>query len=102
MPPVLPQFVDAKTESIALLINSHSVTGTSQTPIYSNAAYGLLGLALESITGSSFDTIFQDGIVAPLGLRRTFWSLPPSDANAVIPGDVNSTWWNYDLGQDKP
>jgi CubicO group peptidase (beta-lactamase class C family) len=77
------------------------VAGTFETPIYSNAAYGLLGLALEKITGQTFDEVFEETISKPLGLKRTFWAFPGNDSNAVIPGDESSTWWDYDLAQDR-
>ncbi len=38
---------------------------------YSNIAYGLLGLVIEAVTGSSFAEVIEDQIVGPLGLAST-------------------------------
>lgn len=43
---------------------------------YSNAGYGILGLALASRAGTSFDALLEKRIAAPLGLRDT--TLHPS------------------------
>lgn len=39
---------------------------------YSNHGYGLLGLALERITGKSFDETLREEVLEPLGLENTF------------------------------
>lgn len=51
---------------------------------YSNAAYMLLGMALEHVTGMSFGDVLQEAISEPLGLGNTGIS-PPHKRQAIIP-----------------
>ena len=41
---------------------------------YCNTNFGLLGLAIESITGLPFDTVLENKILLPLGLNDTYYS----------------------------
>ena len=72
------------------------------TPAYSNNGFELLGLALEKITGRDMKTLFTESIVEALGLQRTSFTVPSSDQNGVIPGNVSSSGWNADLGSLNP
>ena len=90
-------------DSFKLLLNHHPVAATSSTPVYSNAAFGLLGLALESISGEPFETSFANAVLKPLGVTRASWRTPPTDPNIVVPGSgKKDSWWEYDLAQDTP
>ncbi|KAH8879802.1 beta-lactamase/transpeptidase-like protein [Thozetella sp. PMI_491] len=91
-----------REESLKLLLARHPIAAVFETPVYSNTAYGLLGLVLEKMTGESFEDIFNSEVVNSLNLTRTFWRRPPNDSNVVIPGDRASSWWDYDLAQDTP
>jgi hypothetical protein len=71
----------------------HPVFPTSTTPIYSNAAFQLLGYALENITATPFETMFNRSIVTPLGLTRTSYNLPLDNAQGVIPSTSPATTW---------
>lgn len=62
--------------------------GTSGKAHYSNANYRLLGAIIESVTGKSMATNFEEMIFAPLGLRHTYlfdWTAPrPDEVPATI------------------
>ncbi|KAH9889587.1 beta-lactamase/transpeptidase-like protein [Xylariomycetidae sp. FL2044] len=67
-------------------------------PAYSNVAFQLLAYALESITGSKFESLMEDTILKSLGLNNTFVRAP-EDARGIIPGDKVTTQWSFDLGE---
>ncbi|KAJ4256878.1 hypothetical protein NW762_008974 [Fusarium torreyae] len=69
-------------------------------PIYSNAAFQILAYALEGITNKTFPQVFNEYIQKRLRLNATYLSTPPdsADLNAIIPGDVNESRWNVDVG----
>ncbi|KAL7629769.1 hypothetical protein AAE478_001292 [Parahypoxylon ruwenzoriense] len=69
-----------------------------QTPAYSNVAFQLLGYALETITGKTFQTIVEDTVIKPLGLNHTFLRAP-KDSLGIIPGDHVETGWAFDIGE---
>ncbi|KAI1134798.1 beta-lactamase/transpeptidase-like protein [Hypoxylon sp. FL0543] len=69
-----------------------------QTPAYSNVAFQLLGYALETITGETFQTLVEDTVIKPLGLNRTFLHAP-EDSLGIIPGDHDETGWAFDIGE---
>ncbi|KAI1357944.1 beta-lactamase/transpeptidase-like protein [Xylaria arbuscula] len=71
------------------------------TPAYSDIGYVLLGYALEKMTGWPFQQSFEDKLVKPLNLTRTFYS-KPDDALGVIPGDRQKTTWAFNMGNESP
>ncbi|KAI1341103.1 beta-lactamase/transpeptidase-like protein [Xylariaceae sp. FL0016] len=71
------------------------------TPAYSDVGFTLLGYALEEMTGKPFQQSFQEKIVDPLGLNRTFYSTP-NDTVGVIPGNRYLTTWAFDMGNESP
>ncbi|KAI0965923.1 beta-lactamase/transpeptidase-like protein [Xylaria arbuscula] len=71
------------------------------TPAYSDIAYVLLGYALEKMTGKPFQQSFQDKLVKPLNLTRTFYSVP-NDTLGVVPGDRKRTTWAFNMGNESP
>ncbi|KAH7348865.1 beta-lactamase/transpeptidase-like protein [Rhexocercosporidium sp. MPI-PUGE-AT-0058] len=74
---------------------------TFQTPIYSNSAFQILALALARITGRDFKTIVDEELFRPLNLSRTSYE-KPDDSLGVIPGDANTTFWNFEIGSVWP
>ncbi len=68
-------------------------------PAYSNVAFTLSGLAMESVTGKNFSDIIAELVAEPLGLSNTLTS-PGSDDVAVIPPVENS--WGTDYGLNAP
>ncbi|KAI0134917.1 beta-lactamase/transpeptidase-like protein [Daldinia grandis] len=69
-----------------------------QTPAYSNVAFQLLGYALETITGKTFQTLMEESVIKPLGLNNTFLKAP-EDSLGIIPGDHDKTGWAFDIGE---
>ena len=67
------------------------------TPVYSNNAFPLLGLALEKITGSDLETLYNESIVKALGLQHTSFTVPKSTRDGVIPGTPTSSGWDSEL-----
>lgn len=73
-----------------------------QTPIYSNEAFQLLGMAFENITGEPLSNAFDSDIAKPLGLRRTFWNPPVNDSNAMVANPPGAQRFDEDLGDFTP
>ena len=60
---------------------------------YSNTGYGLLGVALETATGRTYEALLRERVLDPLGMSSTAITLTPElDARAATPhgatGDV--------------
>ncbi|WP_116453011.1 serine hydrolase domain-containing protein [Blastococcus litoris] len=53
---------------------------------YSNAGYGLLGMAVEAVTGTSYADHLRRAVVEPLGLRRTGPDHDPARAGEYAAG----------------
>lgn len=83
------------------ILNSHPVVPTSSTPIYSNAAFQILGYALETMTGQRFDKILEKNLIKPLGLTRTFFKTPDPKLG-VIPNYLGEYFWNFPFGDETP
>ncbi|KAI1172666.1 beta-lactamase/transpeptidase-like protein [Nemania sp. FL0916] len=67
-------------------------------PAYSNVGFQLLGYALETITGKTFESLLKDTVLSPLGLNNTFLRAPDR-ARGIIPGTPDQTGWTFDLGE---
>lgn len=70
------------------------------TPLYSNANFALLGLALSNLADMPEEDIFDQHLVKPLGLNGTTFSNPSQvTKHSVIPGgDVQKSGWKNRLG----
>ncbi|OQE13084.1 hypothetical protein PENFLA_c054G03176 [Penicillium flavigenum] len=77
------------------------LTSTSQTPIYSNAGYQILGYALESIANANYEEILWDRLIRPLNLTRSCLKVPDPSL-AVIPHNETSSWFGYEIGEEAP
>jgi len=71
------------------------VFASQTTPVYSNAAYRILGYALEAMSGRPYDALMQSKVLTPLGLNNTSADLPPGKGSWVIPGGNKSGFHNY-------
>lgn len=71
------------------------------TPAYSDTGFQILGYALESIKGSSFQSMMEDSVLKPLALNRTYYASPP-DSVGIIPGNAKDSGWAYQLGDESP
>lgn len=71
---------------------------TAYTPAYSNEAFALIGLALQSIFNEELEDVFNSAIVNALGLTSTSYNVPINTPDtAVIPGSPSSSGWDADL-----
>jgi len=50
---------------------------------YSNSNYFALGTIVEKLTGQTYATVLQQQILQPLGLTKTYYSLPPANQSAT-------------------
>ena len=75
---------------------------------YSNLGYGLLGLALESLTGESVPALMDRTIIKPWGLRDTSFGAPEGKEDRYVgthSGDIPFFWFrgrhvrSHDLGE---
>jgi CubicO group peptidase (beta-lactamase class C family) len=74
---------------------------SGETPAYSNIAFQIFSYALEGITGKSFQSSVEDGVLTPLGLNNTFYTTP-NNTLGVIPGSWKDTQWAVQLGEETP
>jgi hypothetical protein len=83
-------------------ITRHPVFAPSTTPIYSNVAYQILAYAIENISNNRpFNSILLDDMLKPLCMTRTSTSTPNSSIVA-IPGGVEGSGWDVDIGDETP
>ncbi|PLB39806.1 serine hydrolase domain-containing protein, partial [Aspergillus candidus] len=83
------------------LLKSHPVVPTGGTPVYSNAAFQILGYVVENATGRSYNDLVHTELVDRLGLNGSY-SSPPDPKLGVIPGDVRSSMWGLDIADETP
>lgn len=74
----------------------HPVYAPFTTPVYSNAAFEILGYVLEKVTSQPYETVVQNTIFKPLGLSRSTVSKPRNTSQGVVP--VGKSDWDFDLG----
>ncbi|KAI9926587.1 hypothetical protein MW887_004355 [Aspergillus wentii] len=82
-------------------LKRHPVVPSASTPVYSNAAFQILAYALETMTSQTYEGLLVKDILRPLGLNHSSYS-KPDDKLGVIPGDVNSSYWALDSGDETP
>ncbi|KAI4179774.1 MAG: hypothetical protein LQ346_007123 [Caloplaca aetnensis] len=66
---------------------------------YSNMNFVLLGFALESVTGLSYEELINETIFQPLGMQHSRLT-KPLDSEGVIPNTTND--WTADIGTYGP
>jgi len=75
---------------------------------YSNLGYGLLGLALESLTGETVPALMERTVIKPWGLRDTSFGAPEGKEDRIVgthSGDIPFFWFrgrhvrSHDLGE---
>lgn len=71
------------------------------TPIYSNAAFQILGYALENITSQSFPNLF-DKLLGRLGTTSSSYREPKTTKNSVIPVSGLASWYSVNLLDETP
>jgi len=83
------------------IVQRHPIVPTSSTPIYSNAAFQILGYLLEEMTGHNFQEVLAYDLLEPLGLFRTFYNTPDSSLG-IIPNTDGLKYWNFPMGDETP
>jgi CubicO group peptidase (beta-lactamase class C family) len=83
------------------LLQAHPIFPTSTTPIYSNAAFQVVGYVVEALAGKDFQTVLKDDIINPLRLGHTFYTTP-STKLGVIPTTQGEYYWNFQMGDETP
>ncbi|OAQ77943.1 penicillin-binding protein [Purpureocillium lilacinum] len=79
-------------------IKRHPVLPPFTAPVYSNAAYRILGYVVEAIAGSPYDAVLARSVLRPLGLKKTSTASPSGSGVGVIPpGDSG---WGRPLGDE--
>lgn len=89
-------------EFFANFIQRAPVVLPGTTPIFSNAAFQILGYALEHITGKSFPSMLEDGILDPLGMTSSSLLAPEDYTDGVIPVDESTSGWAETIGDGSP
>lgn len=83
------------------LINHPPVFAPFTTPIYSNAAFGVLAFALENITNKSFPDMMAS-MYTKLNLTKTSYTTPNSTDGGVIPWNTTYAGWDIDEAAGDP
>jgi len=68
--------------------------------VYSNAAFQILGYALEAISNDTFQNILENQLLKALNLTHTFYTTPDTSLG-IIPSGAAS-FWDMDLGDENP
>ncbi|KAJ5149866.1 hypothetical protein N7448_001444 [Penicillium atrosanguineum] len=83
------------------MVQRHPIVPTSRTPIYSNAAFQILGYVVEAMAGDDYSKVLSDDILKPLNLSRTSYGAPDTSLG-VIPNKGGLEWWNFAMGDEIP
>ena len=83
---------------LALMRSKRPIFPAFETTLYSDAAYGILGLVLAHMTGLPYADAMQRTLFEPLGLNGTSAVKPSNEGfnGLVIPGTLLETSWGYD------
>ena len=69
------------------------------TPVYSNEAFSLLGIALGRIAGTTLEDVLNESLVTPLSLSGTYYSAPSTiTSHDVIPENPVVSGWTSEFG----
>jgi CubicO group peptidase (beta-lactamase class C family) len=90
-----------REETFAALDNRHPIFAPNTKPVYGNIPFMLLGFALESLTGKTYEELVYSALGGPLGLTATTVRAP-DDSKGVIPVNGTASWWSVDLGVVTP
>ncbi|KAL6351703.1 hypothetical protein LRP88_15020 [Fusarium phalaenopsidis] len=90
----------SRVEYFEGFIQRHPIFATHSTPVYSNAAYRILGYVLERLSGKSYHDLLQSSVVKPLRLSGTGTERPTAHNVPVIPNGDSA--WFQDTGDEAP
>lgn len=89
-----------RSQFLKVLKQGHPIFAPNQKSTYSNLNFELLGLALENVTGMSYEEYMQTAIFEPLNMTATTLTKPDSDKHAVLP--IGNNYWDVDEGIQSP
>ncbi|OTA98747.1 hypothetical protein M426DRAFT_325739 [Hypoxylon sp. CI-4A] len=69
-------------------------------PLYSNTAFFILSLVIESVSGQSYEDFVQQHILDTVGMPGTSYNKKPDDKLGAI--SLNDTTWDASLGIEDP
>lgn len=72
------------------------------TPIFSNAAFQILGYILEAITDKPFSSMLENDILGPLNMTDSSLLAPSESTDGVIPASKSASGWAALLGDESP
>lgn len=78
----------------------HPVFSPYSTPIYSNAAYRLLGYVLERLSGKPYHDLIETSVLRSLDLNHSGTKRPTAIKVPVIPN--GDSGWFQDVGDEAP
>ncbi|KAF2485669.1 putative FLP FmtA-like protein, betalactamase [Neohortaea acidophila] len=87
------------TDILDALSKFQPIFAPNQKSTYSNAAFELIGLVLEKVSGEKYEDYIQHAIFDPLGMKSSTFKTP-SDKHAVIPS--GETYWGINEGSQNP
>ena len=90
------------TEFFTDFIHRAPVFLPATTPIFSNAAFQILGYVLEAITNKPFRSMLENSILHPLNMTGTSLLAPSESADGVIPISESASGWAALLGDESP
>ncbi|KAL4860926.1 hypothetical protein BDV12DRAFT_204544 [Aspergillus spectabilis] len=90
-----------RSQFFAEMLRRHPIFPPSSGPAYSNDAFQLLGYVVEAIAGKPFEDLLEERLIEPLNLTHSSYS-KPADHVGVIPGSLDTTMWNLELGGLSP
>ncbi len=82
-------FRDWKRKVVSAIPSTRLRSVPGSTYRYSNIGYSLLGFALERAAGRPFEVLVDSLVLRPLGMRSTFFVVPPDERRHVATGYVN-------------
>lgn len=61
-----------------------------------------MGFVIEGLTNRSMAINFNETLVKPLNLTHTYYNVPPTTKDGVIPLNEANAGWNYRYGPTIP
>ncbi|ORY18631.1 beta-lactamase/transpeptidase-like protein [Clohesyomyces aquaticus] len=83
-----------RSEFLSYFGRRPAVFSAGSTPIFSNAGFIILAMALENIKGKSFDEMTSSSILSPLNMSSTNILEPPTSGHGVIPANTSDAEWS--------
>ena len=86
-----------RDEIVRLTMSAPLATPPGTHYAYSNAGYSLLGVAIENITGTSYEAALRALLFAPAGMQHTGYMEPEWDAHDIAAGYLDGKRWGTTL-----